>query len=539
MHTNAERAHLPVPSKVDVAIIGSGLGGLVAAAQLAQQGLKVAVFEAHYVAGGCATQFSRGGKKSRYFFDVGLHYVGDCAPGGQIPRMLSAIGVDVDFVPMDQDGFDTFVFPDFEFRVPASVDTYRDRLVAMFPHEKKGIDAYVKLLRSVMKAGSKIDANGGHMSLGIAASLAFDLVGLARIQTATIGQVLDQHIRDPKARAVILGQNGDYGLPPSKASALLHMGLAGHYFKGAYYPRGGGQVIADRIVDKIEALGGQVHLRRPVERIVVENGRAVGVLLEAKAGDPPVEVRADVVISNADLILTLERLLGRQHLSSEWTARLPKLEMAAALFMTFLGVKGDVSDAGMRAANYWQFDSYDMEGFYADLKHDGPMRGHGCYITSASLKDPSSATHHAPEGVSNVEVMTVVPGTNERWNVQSDAALAFNYKDNARYREMKQAIEDEMVERFLKIFPVAPERIVFRESASPVSHFRFTRATGGTGYGLAATPEQFMKARPGYRGPVQGLYLSGASTRAGHGIVGAMMSGENVAKRVMSDRQSS
>jgi phytoene dehydrogenase-like protein len=69
------------------------------------------------------------------------------------------------------------------------------------------------------------------------------------------------------------------------------------------------------------------------------------------------------------------------------------------------------------------------------------------------------------------------------------------------------------------------------ESATPVTHTRYTWAASGSGYGIAATPEQFMDRRPGYRGPVPGLYLCGASTRAGHGIVGAMMSGYQAAKR--------
>jgi phytoene dehydrogenase-like protein len=77
--------------------------------------------------------------------------------------------------------------------------------------------------------------------------------------------------------------------------------------------------------------------------------------------------------------------------------------------------------------------------------------------------------------------------------------------------------------------------IVHRESATPVTHQRFTRATDGTGYGLAVTPDQMMKHRPGYRGPLPGLYFAGASTRAGHGIVGAMMSGKNAARRIASD----
>ena len=81
------------PAKVDVAIIGAGLGGLMAAAQLGKAGKTVAVFDQHYVAGGCCTQFSRGGPKARYNFDVGLHYIGDCEPGGAIPAVLEEVGV--------------------------------------------------------------------------------------------------------------------------------------------------------------------------------------------------------------------------------------------------------------------------------------------------------------------------------------------------------------------------------------------------------------------------------------------------------------
>src|SRR5690349_8464469 len=86
---SGRRARADVPSEVDVAVIGAGLGGLVAAARLAQRGLRVAVFESHYTAGGCATQFTRGPKNARWHFDVGLHYVGDCREDGTIPRILS------------------------------------------------------------------------------------------------------------------------------------------------------------------------------------------------------------------------------------------------------------------------------------------------------------------------------------------------------------------------------------------------------------------------------------------------------------------
>ena len=92
-----------------------------------------------------------------------------------------------------------------------------------------------------------------------------------------------------------------------------------------------------------------------------------------------------------------------------------------------------------------------------------------------------------------------------------------------------------MIARLEHLFPGSAKDVVYRESATPLSHSRFTRATDGTGYGLAATPEQFLAGRPGTRGPVPGLYLTGASTRSGHGIMGAMLGGKQACRRILRD----
>jgi len=526
------RTHAPLPERVDIAVIGSGPGGLVAAANLAQRGFRVAVFEGHYTAGGCATQFSRGPKRAQYNFDVGLHYIGDCAEDGQIPRLLREVGItDVRFRPLDPDGFDTLIYPGLTFRIPANVDAYRDRLVSVFPHQRRAIDRYVKLLRAVMTAGRAMD-RGGRPPLSQLLPLALAGLRLAPHRNATIGSVLDAiGATDPALRAVCLGQSGDYGLPPSRASAMLHLGLAGHYFRGAYYPEGGGQVIADKLAARIESLGSSIHLRHPIERVLVENGRAVGVRVAARAGEPARDVRADLVVSNADLKRTLLELVGPEHLPSGYVTRVEKYEMAAALFMTFLGVEGPIE--GMRATNYWAFDSVDVEDAYRDR---GDLMPRGCYITSASLKDPAHAEHHAPRGVTNVEVMALAPGSMSRFAVDDQDVAGWSYRRNEAYHAIKQRIEDDLVRRLDVLFPGTASRIVFRESATPVSHRRYTGASDGSGYGLAATPEQFFERRPGYRTPIAGLYLCGASTRAGHGIVGAMSSGKHAALSVLRDR---
>lgn len=520
------RVKAAVPEQVDVAIIGAGLGGLTAGAYLAQQGQKVAVFDQHYVAGGCCTQFSRGGPRNRYNFDIGLHYIGDCGPGGKIPGILQDLGIDIDYVPMDNDGFDTLVFPDFRFPIPADHDRFRDRLVEMFPGERRGIDRYVRFLKEIDALSDRIDANRGKMSWGIALHAMTRGRLAAKYQHATLKDLLDSCTDNPQVRAVMAGQNGDYGLPPGRVSAALHAGLTNHYFKGAYYPRGGGQIIADRLSQFIEDQGGSVHLRRGIEQILMEGEQVVGVRTETYKKQQH-EVKARAVLSNTDIRVTLEQLLPAGALPEEWQQKSRNYEMAAAIFMTCLGIKGDMAERGMGRCNYWQFDSYDFDQFYDTA---GDMVPRGAYITSATLKDPETR-HHAPEGISNVEAMTVLSGKPEHWGADGRPE-DWDYKKQQRYAELKARIEDDMIQRVENLFPGSAENVVFRESASPMSHIRYTRATDGTGYGLAATPQQFFHHRPGYSGPLPGLYFAGANTRAGHGVLGSMMSGQRAARRI-------
>jgi all-trans-retinol 13,14-reductase len=525
------RTRVDPPENVDVAIIGAGTGGLTAGAYLARQGLKVAVFDSHYVAGGCATQFQRGPKNDRYRFDVGLHYVGDCGESGLFSQVLGPLGIEPEWLPLDPDGFDTLIFPDFRFRIPVDRGLYRDRLVELFPDEKRGIDKYIKFLRQLDRVVAVMEGGGGKGR--VALEVLFRAWGVGIHQNSTIETFLDKCTKNPKLRAVLLGQHGDYAVPPSEASALLHAGLTNHYFKGAFYPKGGGQVISDALADTIEANGGAVLLRRGIAEIIVENGRAVGVRTEERRGVSHV-VRAHVVVSNADLMATCRDLIPADELPASWVKKSEDWTMGGALFMTFLGVRGDMASRGMSNCNYWSFDDYDTEAYYQSNRGDGPVEIRGTYITSASFKDPDTVGH-APEGIKTVEVMAVVPGDAPKWKTTWEEVRAGKHSRNQAYLDEKQRVEDELVDRADRLFPGLKDDIVFRESASPMTHSFYTRASAGSGYGLAATPEQFNDRRPGFRGPLPGLYLCGGSTRAGHGIAGALRGGQLAAKTVLRD----
>ncbi len=526
-----ERVKNEPPEKVDIAIIGAGLGGLTAGAFLARNGWRVACFDTHYVAGGCATQFSRGSSKNRYMFDVGLHYIGDCHAEGKIPTILRGLGIEQEFESMDEDGFDTLVFPDFSFRTPANHDLYRERLVELFPEERKGIDKYMKFLRQVNAVATKSDQTEGKVTPGIAMHVLFKGWQVLRYQQSTLKAVLDNCTQNPKLRAVLAGPHGDYALPPSQVSAMLHAGLVNHYLRGAYYPKGGGQIMSDKIADSIEANGGSIHLRRSVSEILMEKGHAVGVRTRSHRGEEH-EVRANIVVSGADLIQTCKHLIGPEHLPSAWQSKLRSWKMSHALFIMFLGVNTDLRQHGMGATNYWKFEDYDVENLYKRLEGNKLAIPNCSYTTSASMKDPNSASHHAPEGHQTLEIMAMMQGSNELWNVTEDEVESWAYRHKEPYLELKSQVEDKLLEHLDEQFPGVREHIVLKESATPVSHSRYTQASAGTSYGLASTPDQFMANRPGYTTPIKNLYLCGVNSRGGHGIVGAMSSGHESASTI-------
>src|SRR6056297_1970616 len=120
-------------SKIEVAIIGSGLGGLLTGYILAREGMQVEIFEKNDHPGGCMQSY----KKNGHWFDTGLHYIGGAAPGQNLHQFFRYFGLlpDLPIKPLDPTGFERIRYQGQEFRWATGFDAFAQELKKSFPKE--------------------------------------------------------------------------------------------------------------------------------------------------------------------------------------------------------------------------------------------------------------------------------------------------------------------------------------------------------------------------------------------------------------------
>ena len=498
----------------DVIVIGSGAGGLTAAVALAQSGLRVSVFEQHYLPGGWCHSFNLGG----YKFSPGVHYIGELEPGGRMRAIYEGLGAsdDLEFYELNPDGFDHIQIGRERFDVPKGRARFEERLARRFPRERAGIAGY---FRDVAALGDELGRLMNVRGVRDVLALPWRAPTMTRWGLRSAAALIDHHVRDPLLRAVLAGQSGDHGLPPSRVSAPVHAAVVAHYFDGGFYPKGGAAALPRALIRALRKAGGAIHVRTPVDKILVENRRAIGVRL----GDGT-EVRARHVISNADPHVTFGKLVDREHLSLATRLRLGRVKYSVSALSLFAAVDCDLRGR-LDSGNYWLYDSDDVNGIYEEGLTPWPNTGrdiHGQFLTVTTLKDPSKrfGGHHTLESFAFVSHDAF-----QKWVASRQGERP------ADYAALKSELTEAMLRGIDRALPGLSSRVVFSELGTPLTNTHYVAATAGNLYGTEKSRFQVGPFAFQIGGDLDGLSLCGAST-VGHGVLGAAMSGLLVAKRI-------
>jgi all-trans-retinol 13,14-reductase len=494
----------------DAIVIGSGIGGLTAAALLARlAGLKVLVLERHYTAGGYTHTFRRPG----YEWDVGVHYVGSVHPKTLFGKFLGLItDGTLEWADMGE-VYDRIVIGDEVYDLPRGRKALKAALTARFPGEEAAIARYFELI------GEAARASGGYFLDKVLPGFVSQTLGprltssFEALAGRTTREVLEELTSNERLIAVLTGQWGDYGLAPSESSFAMHAMLVQHYIHGAVYPVGGSARIAESIVPVIEASGGRVLVRAEVEEILVEDGCATGVRMADGAF-----IEAPIVISGAGLFNTFARLLPRGVASGHGLdALLARVRPSAAHLCLYIGLEHSAEELGLEKANRWVYPDEHIEANLARAETDPSAPLPLVYLSFPSAKDPDFARRFP--GRATIEAITVAPyGWVEKWRETSWK------KRGEEYEAFKEELSQRLLETLYEQVPQVRGKVAHYELSTPLTTQHFCAYEHGEIYGLDHTPERFRQRFLRPRTPVDGLYLTGQDI-ATCGVAGGLFGG--------------
>ncbi len=502
----------------DAIVIGSGIGGLAAAALLAKHDNKrVLVLERHYTAGGYTHVFRHGD----YEWDVGVHYVGDLHEGTDLRIMFDELTDGALQWEFMGDVHDRIVIGDQIFELPAGKEALRAKLKSYFENEAAVIDRYIELCENVVRASRGYFAEKAVPSFVSRIGGGLMRRRFVNYASRTTREVLEELTDNQTLIAVLSGQFFTYGLTPGESSFGVHAVVAQHYFEGAYYPVGGASRIAATILPVIESRGGLVVTRAEVDTIVCENGRAVGVkLADGK------EFRAPVIVSAAGVPATFGKLLPAELVLQHGLDRHgAKMRPSIAHVCLYVGLKETAEELGLGRTNYFVYPSADYEADHAAYAKDPDGTLPVTYLSFASAKDPSFQQRFP--GRATIDVMAPAPfelfeeWADERWQHRGE-----------RYESLKQRYAERLLDVLFRFVPQVRDKIDYCELSTPVSTLHFAGYQNGEIYGMAATPDRLCERGLRAQTPVPGLYLAGQDVGL-LGVAGALFGGVIAASAIV------
>ncbi len=472
----------------DIAIIGSGIGGLVCGAILSKEGFRVGILEKNQHIGGNLQTFSRDG----HTFDTGLHYIGSMDEGQTLYRLFNYLGISegMNLKRLDEDGYDRIGFDGDNkvYRHAMGYKAFEESLVEQFPKEKEGIRTYVRKIREVIKAIPIYDLDNA-VSFSLRPEQ-MDACAIDFIRSVT---------HDLRLQQVLAGANSLYHGAIQRTPLYLHSCVRNAFVNSAFRPVDGSDQIAKALETVILQHGGSIYTEAEVIGFDFEGDK----ISSARMKDGR-QVAAKTFISNAHPAVTLG-MIAEGKIRKSYRQRIQNLENTPGFFSVYMVMK----ENSFPYLNYNYFH-YKGDNYFRD---DLPKKS---WPHTYLLYTPAHSGGY--EYSKTASLMTFMKYDELRkWDKIPPA------ERGDEYREFRDGKALQLMETAEKQFPGLQQKVEKFYVSTPLTFKDYTATKDGTAYGILKDCNNPTRSIVLPRTKIPNLMFTGQNLNI-HGVLGTTMS---------------
>ncbi len=490
--------------KPSAAIVGSGFGGLAAAIRLQAAGCQTVIFEKRDQPGGRAYVYRDNG----FTFDAGPTVI-------TAPHCLEelfavagkAMGDYVELLPV-KPFYRLFWDDGYQFDYSDDDAALEKQIRAKSPGDWAGYQKFLKYSQEVFHEGYEKLVHVPFLTLSSMAAVAPQLIRLEAYRS--VYSMVAKHVRDPQLRQLFSFHSLLVGGNPFTTTSIYTLIHCLERKWGVFFPKGGTGELVQALVRLFQQLGGEIRYNAEIDQIVTRDGAVAGV----QASNCRLE-EFDLVVSNADVVHTYDRLLRAEPRAAMTARRLGKKKFSMSLFLIYFGTK--------RKYPNLEHHNVIFGPRYRELLGDIFERGKladdfSLYLHAPTRSDPSLA----PPGCEAFYVLSPVPHLGK---------LAIDWQvEGPRYAAK---ILDYLEQRYM---PGLKSSIVTQRIFTPADFKSELNAHHGSAFSLEPRLTQSAYFRVHNRDRnIRGLYFVGAGTHPGAGIPGVVNSGKATANLILED----
>jgi phytoene dehydrogenase-like protein len=487
-----------------IAIIGSGMGGLVAGNLLAKKGHKVTIFESHITPGGYTSGFWRKG----FYFESGTL---SFESSEMVFQVMKDIGV-YDKIPFIRQ-YGRWIYNNIDSEAHSS-DDFKKALYEAFPSEKENLDRYYaevdKMTQAILSMRKPSDV---FQALSFPLKLAKVIKIFKKYQNTTTTEFTATYF-DKDSSLYRLLKNMGY---PDMSATIIGMAIWS-FFDDYWTVRTGMQSWTDVLVENFKSLGGELRLKSKVDQIITKDGTAVGVKSQGEVFE------ADYVISASDYKKTFLNLIDDKNLIPlELMHKIEKAAVSEGFFTTYLGL--NIPQKKMKEYLkiphvFYAEDNPDADIYNSD--DENYFEKSWVMLYSPSLMNAELA----PESKSSLMIQAMTP---HRWMNNWGGG------NRETYKQLKDEAKTALIERTSAIIPNIREFIEYEEAATPLTYERYTHNTDGATSAWSWNPNKkfYDKGMQAHvKTPIKNLYIGSCWAIQIGGVPGAIGAAQACVKAI-------